>query len=115
VKINFTVNFNCDRYIPVEDAFVLVREFEATDKTDFVEICTDVQVQGIYCEYAWIKQKYINYRILCQEFWPEDIMVNGEETACDVIKIVFSDGSKKSIYFDITQFVQDYFDQFVIK
>jgi len=63
-----------------------------------VYITENQETPGIHAEYAWIREKYPNYKLKGQS------LSNYKNKPYDIIHITTADGKDMDIYFDISNF-----------
>jgi hypothetical protein len=73
----------------------------AADGSSFdkaIYIAEDHETPGIHAEYAWIKDRYPNYKLKGQS------LGNYKNKPYDIIHITTADGRDTDVYFDISNF-----------
>jgi hypothetical protein len=89
----------------VEGRIVEFIEYEPAQEGDFVKVCTDDHSLGVAAEYVWFQNKYPNAVLTLQDF--TTIKLNGNNVKCDILTIETAEKEIKTIYFDISQMLDD--------
>ncbi len=77
-------------------------ENDGSSYTKAIIIKEKTETEGIKAEYVWLKQHYPGFQLKQQS------LSNYKDKSYDVMDIVTSDGEKKSVYFDISNFFGKY-------
>jgi len=56
------------------------------------------ETKGVSAEYAWLKKNYPGYKVISQSLSQKD------NKPYDILRIQTADGTKKEVYFDISNF-----------
>jgi uncharacterized protein YifE (UPF0438 family) len=89
----------------VQGSMVNFIEYESDSDGDFVKVCTDDHDLGVAAEYAWFHAKYANSTRTRQRF--TKMRLNGKVVACDILTIKTEKGETITVYFDISQLMED--------
>jgi uncharacterized protein YifE (UPF0438 family) len=89
----------------VHGSRVIFIEYESDSDGDFVKICTGDHDLGVEAEYVWFRAKYTNSVRTLQRF--TKMRLNGKVVACDISTIQTENGETITVYFDISQLMED--------
>jgi hypothetical protein len=76
----------------------IITENDGSSFEKAIVIKEKTEMAGVDAEYAWIRQNYPGSRL------KEQYLINKKNKSYDVIEIITSDDTEKSIYFDISNF-----------
>ena len=69
-----------------------------TTKQDAIVVLVTNETEGVDAEYDYLDNKYGEYELVSQEF------IGEADRQYDLLKIKLVDGTKKEVWFDITEF-----------